>query len=175
MQGKDRSWKPYLANILGLDHEAVSQKYVLEDDIAEKSAERDKRLQEIDPKNQDRGELSTRIEIARDEISEIDQRLDGFDFHEVELQINKHVVDAVEVRITDIGKELYDLDVDIAQLETSIASGIKFDLKRIKQIYSESAVLLPDAVVRSYEDLVQFNQKLTRERNKELKKRIQGT
>jgi uncharacterized protein YydD (DUF2326 family) len=172
MQGKDRSWKPYLAGILGLDHEAVARKYEIEDRISEKTAEREKRVQEIELQNQGRGELVTRIEIARDEIAQIDQRLDGFDFHDVELQINKHVVDAVEARVTEIGKDLYDLDVDIAQLESSIASGIKFDLKRIKQIYDESKILLPDAVVKSYEDLLQFNRNLTRERNKELRDRI---
>jgi uncharacterized protein YydD (DUF2326 family) len=172
MQGKDRAWKPYLAGILGLDHEAVSQKYELEDQINEKASERDKRLAEIDAGNQDRGELVTRIEIARDEISEMDRHLDGFDFHDVELQINKRVVDAVESRINEIGQDLYNLDVDIAQLQKSISSGIKFDLKRIQQIYEESKVLLPDAVTRSYQDLVEFNQKLTRERNKELKARI---
>ncbi len=88
------------------------------------------------------------------------------------MQINKRVVDAVESRVNEIGRELYDVDVDIAQLKASISSGIKFDLKRIKQIYEESSVLLPDAVVRSYEDLLTFNQKLTRERNRELRKRI---
>jgi uncharacterized protein YydD (DUF2326 family) len=173
MRGQDRAWKPYLAAILGLDYEAVLQKYEIEDQISELGAERDKRLAEIDPQNQDRGELSTRIEIARDEISEIDHKLDGFDFHEVELQINKRVVDAVEARITDLGEELYDLNVDIAQLERSIKSGIKFDLKRIQQIYTESTVALPHAVVRSYEELIEFNQKLTKERNRALRNRIQ--
>jgi uncharacterized protein YydD (DUF2326 family) len=172
MQGKDRAWKPYLAGILGLDHEAVARKYEVEDQIAEKTAEREKRVQEIEVQNQDRGELVTRIEIARDEIAQIDERLDGFDFHDVELQINKRVVDAVETRVTEIGKDLYNLDVDIAQLENSIVSGIKFDLKRIKQIYDESKVLLPDSIVKSYEDLLQFNRSLTRERNKELRNRI---
>lgn len=173
MRGQDRAWKPYLAAILGLNHEAVLQKYEVEDRISELGVDRDKRLAEIDSQNQDRGELSTRIEIARDEISEIDRKLDGFDFHEVELQINKRVVDAVEARVTEIGKELYDLDVDIAQLERSIKLGIKFDLKRIHQIYSESAVALPDAIVRSYEELIDFNQKLTRERNRALRSRIE--
>jgi uncharacterized protein YydD (DUF2326 family) len=172
MQGKHRAWKPYLAGILGLDHEAVSQKYDLEEQIAEKTADREKRLAEIDDNNQDRGELTTRIEIARDEIADLDQRLDGFDFHEVELQINKRVVDAVEARITDLGKDLYDIDVDIAQLQRSISTGIKFDIRRIKQIYNESQVLLPDTVLRPYQELVEFNQKLTRERNKELRDRI---
>lgn len=171
MRGQDRAWKPYLAAILGLDHEAVWEKYRIEDEIADLQSVRDARLSEIDLKNRDRGELATRIEIARDEISDIDGRLDGFDFHEVEVQINRRVVDAVEARLAELSAELYDLDVDIAQLEMSISTGIKFDLKRIKEIFSESEVLFPDALSRSYEDLVDFNRRLTRERNKALRDR----
>lgn len=172
MRGQDRAWKPYLAAVLGLDHEAVLQKYNLEEDIAKKEALRDARLAEVDPGNRDRGELATRIEIARDEISQIDTHLDGFDFHEVEVQINKRVVEAVEAKLNDLGQEMYDLEVDIAQLETSISSGIKFDLARIREIFAESEILFPDAVAKSYEDLVDFNRQLTRERNKALRDRV---
>jgi len=172
MQGKHRAWKPYLACVLGLNYEAVGQKYELEDELAEKQQDRDKRIAEIDAANQDRGELATRIEIARDELAEIDNRLDGFDFHEAEEQINKRVVEAVEKRIGEITSELYDVRVDIAQLDSSLTTGVKFDLKRIKQIFDESQLLLPESVVKSYEDLLQFNQKLTRERNREIKARI---
>ncbi|QUS41858.1 DUF2326 domain-containing protein [Tardiphaga alba] len=172
MQGKDRAWKPYLARILGLNYEAVAHKYQIEDEILDKQSEQQKKIAEIDPDNQDRGELVTRIAIARDEISEAEQRLDGFDFHEAELEINKRVVDAVEARLSEISENLYDVDVDIAQLEKSISVGIKFDIKRIEQIFTESELLLPASVTRSYEELVDFNRKLTKERNKELRARL---
>lgn len=172
MQGKDRAWKPYLAALLGLNHDAVATKYDLDDAISATTTERDARFAEIDANNRDRGELATRIEILRDEASEMDERLDRFDFHEVELQINKRVVDAVEARITEIGDEIYDLDVDISQLERSIATGIKFDLDRIKEIFEQSSLMFPQAVTHSYEELVDFNRKLTRERNRALKDRI---
>ncbi|MEQ1491862.1 MAG: DUF2326 domain-containing protein, partial [Terricaulis sp.] len=172
MRGQDRAWKPYLAAVLGLDHEAVLQKYSLEEDIAKQESLRDARLAEVDPANRDRGELATRIEIARDEIGQIDTHLDGFDFHEVEVQINKRVVEAVETKLNDLGQEMYDLEVDIAQLETSISSGIKFDLARIREIFAESEILFPYAIAKSYEDLVDFNRQLTRERNKALRDRV---
>jgi uncharacterized protein YydD (DUF2326 family) len=172
MQGKDRAWKPYLAALLGLDHEAVSDKYRLEDDISAALAEKETREKEVDLGNRDRGELATRIEILRDEVGEIDARLDEFDFHEVEVQINKKVVDDIEARIADVGQDIYDLEVDIAQLDRSISTGLKFDLKRIKEIFDESQVMFPDAVKRSYEDLLDFNKKLTRERNKALRDRM---
>lgn len=172
MRGQDRAWKPYLAAVLGLDHEAVLQKYSLEEDIAKQESLRDARLAEVDPANRDRGELATRIEIARDEIGQIDTHLDGCDFHEVEVQINKRVVEAVETKLNDLGQEMYDLEVDIAQLETSISSGIKFDLARIREIFAESEILFPYAIAKSYEDLVDFNRQLTRERNKALRDRV---
>ena len=67
--------------------------------------------------NQVRGELATRLEILRDELAEIDVKLDSFDFHAVETQINKQVVDDVEKKITDLSSLLYDLNHDISQLE----------------------------------------------------------
>mgnify|MGYP000893401907 CR=1 FL=1 len=171
MSGKDRAWKPYLSAVLGLDHEAITTKYELEDEMAEKALLRANRLSEIDPKNRDRGELATRIEIARDEIDEIDEQLDQFNFHEVEVQLNKRVVEEVEQKLSALAGELYDLDVDIAQLEQSLAAGIKFDLARIKEIFEDSRVLFSDSLSRSYEELVDFNRKLTKERNRALKDR----
>jgi uncharacterized protein YydD (DUF2326 family) len=172
MRGQDRAWKPYLAAVLGLDHGAVTVKYELEDQISEKAAEYARRVSEISPSNRDRGELVTRIEIARDEINQIDYRLDGFDFHDVEIQISKTIVESVEAKLDKLSQEIYDLDSDIAQLDASIASGIKFELSRIKQIFEESVIQFPDAVARSYEELVEFNRKLTRERNKALRARL---
>lgn len=172
MQGKDRAWKPYLAALLGLDHGAVIEKYNVEDEIAAKQAEKEMREAEVEFGNRDRGELATRIEILRDEVGEIDARLDKFDFHGVEVQINKRVVDDIEARIAEVSEEAYDVEVDISQLERSISAGVKFDLKRIKEIFDESQVLFPESVKRSYEDLLDFNKKLTRERNKALRDRI---
>lgn len=172
VQGKDREWKPYLAGILGLDHEAVHQKYLLDEQIDEDTKLRDERKSEIALDNQDRGELATRIDIARDEIGQIDARLDDFDFTEEERRISKRVVENLEARISDLNEDLYDLDSDIAELERSIARGLKFDLERIEEIFTESKVALPDAVTRSYTDLVDFNRRLTRERNSALRAQI---
>lgn len=173
MQGKDRAWKPYLAAVLGLNHEAITLKYEIEDEISDKTKEREARIGEIDLGNRDRGELATRIEILKDEVSEIDTKLDGFDFHEAEIQINRELVEATEVRLENLSSDLYDINVDISQLSQSIKRGIKFDLKRIQEIFNESSVNFPDAIQKSYSDLVQFNRKLTTERNRSLKKKIQ--
>ena len=117
MQGKDRAWKPYLAAVLGLNHGAIGRKYKIEDEIGEKTKERKARFAEINVKNRDKGELATRIEILKDEVSEIDKKLDGFDFHEAEIQINRQLVEATEAKLDNLSTELYDVSMDISQLD----------------------------------------------------------
>jgi len=172
MQGRDREWKPYLTAVLGLDHKAVHEKYLLDEQIEEDTRLREAKRAELFGSTSDRGELSTRIDIARDEIGRIDSQLDRFDFREEERRIGKRVVDELEAKISDANEDLYNLDSDIAQLERSIASGLKFDLDRISEIFDESKISLPDAIKKSYDDLVQFNRKLTRERNAALRTRV---
>ena len=172
MLGKDREWKPYLAGILGLDHDAVHQKYILDEEIEGITKQKDQKKAEVQPENLDRGQLVTRIEIARDEIGQIETRLDGFDFRQEERHISKRIVEEVESRIAEINNKLYDLDADIAQLERSIGRGMKFDLPRIKEIFEESKLTFPDTIARSYEELIDFNKRLTRERDAALKAQI---
>jgi uncharacterized protein YydD (DUF2326 family) len=106
---------------------------------------------------------------ARDEIAEIDERLDRFDFQEEERKISRQIVEQTEEKISDINSDLYDLDSDVAQLERSISRGIKFDLSRIATIFEESKIVFPEAVSRTYDELVDFNKRLTTERNQALK------
>ncbi len=97
MQGKHVQWKPYLAAILGLDHEAVSRKYSIDEQIDDLTSRRKEREAEIDVTDHDRGAMASKIDILRDEIAAIDERLDGFDFSQEERRISKKVVEEVEV------------------------------------------------------------------------------
>lgn len=171
VQGRDREWKPYLACILGLDHEAVHQKYVIDDELDAVARRRDIKRLEVQPQNVDRGELVTRIDIAADDIHQISEQLDSFDFSAEERRISKRLVDEIESRISEINSDLYDLDLDIAQLEQSLGRGIKFDLARIREIFEDSKIAFPEAITRSYEELVNFNKMLTKERNAALRAR----
>ena len=139
--------QPYLVNIFGLDHKAVHRKYELDQEIEKAEKERDLRRAEVQLDQQDRNELATRVEIWRDEIAELSDRLDGFDFSQEERRISKRVVDQIERRIADINNALYNFDADISQIERSISSGFKFNLKQVKRVFEESKVTLPEAVV----------------------------
>ncbi len=171
IRGKDRDWKPYVANVFGLDHQAVHRKYELDQEIEDKEKWRDEKRAEVQLDQQDRNELATKVEIRRDEITELVGRLDAFDFHQEERRISKHIVDEIERKVADINNALYNLDADISQIDSAISSGFKFDLKQVKTVFEETGMTLPDAVVRSYEELIDFNSRLTKERNHALRSR----
>ncbi len=64
------------------------------------------------------------------------------------------------------------LNSDIEQLTRSIQSGIKFDLGRIKEIFDESRIAISGELAKSYGELVDFNKKMTKERNAALRAQV---
>lgn len=172
MQGKDREWKPYVGAIFGLDHVAIHEKYILDDQIESLMRKRDERKSEVQIDPAGRGDLAAQIDIKRDEIAGIEAKLDGFDFAQEERRISKEIVEAVEVKISGINDDIYDVEVDIGQLRRSLGEGVKFDLGKLRQVFEEAKIAIDGRLTHSYEELVEFNRKLTRERNAALKVRI---
>lgn len=56
---------------------------------------------------------ATCLDILRDELADIDEKLDQFDFHVVEAQINKRVVDEVESKIAELSNALHSITLSI--------------------------------------------------------------
>ncbi|WP_291766682.1 DUF2326 domain-containing protein [Maricaulis sp.] len=171
VQGKHRDWKPYLARIFELDHEAAQLKYEIDQDLDDADQKWKRKKAEILDEHSDRNALSTQIEIKRDELSEVETQLDDFDFKGEERRINRELVDAVERDIQEVGRNLYAITTDIEQIDHSLSTGLRFDLNRVQEIFSEAEVHLPNGLTRDYEELVEFNKKLTRDRDAALKKR----
>lgn len=175
MQGKHSYWKPFVAKMCGLDDKLLKEKYDIDDTIDKKSDERlDKKagipkafiLSEISKYQND-------ISILTSEIDNMSAKLDAFDFKEQEIFINKELVNDVEKEISFINDKLFNISTDIARLNNSVSKGIKFNIKEVKKIFEEACVLMPEVIVKSYEDLTLFNKKLSQERNAALKCQIE--
>lgn len=167
MQGKHSYWKPFVAKMCGLDDRPIKEKYNIDDAIENKNKERlDKKagvpssyiLSEISKYQND-------ISILKSEIDHMSAKLDSFDFKEQEMSINKELVNKVEKEISFINDKLFNINTDISRLKNSVSNGIKFNIKEIKKIFEEASILMPEAIVKSYEELTLFNKKLSQERN----------
>jgi uncharacterized protein YydD (DUF2326 family) len=58
-------------------------------------------------------------------------------------------------------------------MKQSLANIPTFDIEQLKELYHEINVYFPQSIVRSYEDLLDFNIKVTKERNKYLNEQIE--
>lgn len=159
-RGKDRDWKPFMALLLGFDHELVSQKYELdrrEEDIktilrgirgrgAGQSVEYD--------------ELRGVVELKQGEIESLRGRVNAFDFFDVESEITKETVVAVESTIADLNQRRYEIEQEQSEIEKALETRFGFDVEAIQVLFEEAEVALPELLMRQYEELVDFNEKL---------------
>lgn len=171
--GADKTWKPYLAKVFGLDPQRIMQKYVLDEEVADLKAKVDEIQQSI-PRtrtknlNELRMEVSTRQQV----LGETEGRIDRFKFAQEEIRISKELAEDLESEDADLNARLTNLDYDIAQMRTAMQREVIFDPDHIKKIFDEAKVYFAPQLAKDYRELVQFNRTITTERSKFLRKQI---
>lgn len=172
-RGKDRDWKPFMALMLGFDHDLVARKYELD----RREEEIGSALRELQASGAGAGrydEIRGVVELRSQEIDRIRAQINRFDFKEVESQISHETVRDIESRIADLNERRFILDREEAEIEHSLGTEFGFDLQAIQRSFDEARAALPDKLVRDYRDLVKFNEQLSRGRKQRLEERRQG-
>jgi uncharacterized protein YydD (DUF2326 family) len=170
--GKDIDWKPYLAHIIGIDANAVTKKYDCEERIERLKSQRAERQAEVGIDEKDFTKLQNEIALKEQELNRAAALLDRFDFREQERRISKDVIDRIEERISEINNELYNINYDLEQMRQSLSASVPFKIDTVKQIFEETQTYLPDKLYGDYDALVDFNKRVTQERNKLLRRQI---
>jgi uncharacterized protein YydD (DUF2326 family) len=74
------------------------------------------------------------------------------------------VPDSGDKRISAANQRLYTVGYELERVEESLQRREEFDLERIAQIFAEVELAFPDSLRRSYEELVDFNRRITADR-----------
>jgi len=164
-------WKPYLAKLLGFDDKIIGAKYELDDQIENRKKYKEGYEKSIPVKSEEYDKLKGAIEIKKREVEEISKEIDLFNFYEKELELNKELLDNVELEISEKNDARYNIGFELDKIKSSLSKKIDFNIKEISQIFEETQIYLPNELKKSYEDLVQFNKSLFEERKEYLKKR----
>jgi uncharacterized protein YydD (DUF2326 family) len=166
--GKDMDWKPFLSKLLGFDEGLIRKKYELDEQI-KKLNEYQKRLEgEAGTKGAKYDELKGVIEARETEIERIRTELENFNFKELEIQINDQIVNVIETKISKLNEILYTLNYEIQEIQRSLRSDFEFNIDEIQQVFAEVKINLPDALIHDYNELLEFNRRLSLERKKRL-------
>ncbi len=168
--GTDKYWKPLMAHLFGLDWRPIREKYDLDEQIKTKQESRRelKQLAGVD----DYDKLQGVIHIKRAEADEARAGIERFNFYQQDMEFNAQVVDEIENEIAAANDRLYTIDYEIQKLEVAIGKGVTFDPDAVRLLFEEANSEFPDAIRRNYEELLDFNRRMSTDRGQRLKEQI---
>lgn len=167
--GRDIDWKPFMFDLLGFNGNLLREKYQSDSKIEEIKEFVKKLKDEYSVNVQERDTIVAEKSLMEQEFSEVEEQIDNFNFYEKDKSLIKEGIDDIEIEINELNSISYTLNFEISKLEKSIKNKFSFDLDKVKKIFSETKTYFPDILLAEYSELIEFNNKLTTERNKLLK------
>ncbi|MFB2538240.1 DUF2326 domain-containing protein [Acinetobacter sp. c3-l95] len=173
-RGKDADWKPYMADLLGFDGDLARQRYdIVKQETDIKTQIKEKNNFDEKSASEALSKVDGRLLLRKTELSEIQEFVENFDFHEIDKQAIEQLVAEIDNQIVYLNMKEYSLKNSIFHIEQSFAEDkIKFNPNEVKALFDEVNVLFPDQVTKDFEQLIAFNKAITKERNGYLKKEL---
>ncbi len=170
--GKDRDWKPFMFDLLGFNGSLLYNKYIIQTQVEEINHFSNNLRREFDIDESKRDELVGQIQIKENDLKDTTANIDKFNFYKEDKELIKRGIEDVETQISRLNTLAYNLEFDINQLKQSIKNKFAFDLNKVNKVFEEAEIFFPEQLKKDYNELLDFNFKLTVERNKLLKKTI---
>ncbi|NLU40159.1 MAG: DUF2326 domain-containing protein [Bacteroidales bacterium] len=168
-QGQHIFWKPFMFDLLGFDGTLLELKYQNDEQIKEINKFIDNLKREYSIRVDDRDDYVAQMQDIEKEVRDTEQQLDRFNFYEQDKELVKRGIEDIETSISQLNSTAYNLNYEIDRLRKSLKNKFAFDLNKVDKVFRESQILFPDQLKQDYANLIDFNNKLTIERNKLLK------
>lgn len=167
---KDFMWKSLVASMVGMDGEIIAKKGGVED--KKSKAQHNMRVYKEDFDIDKLSEIKINEEILRKkkQIQEIEENCKELKFEDEERRVQDTLVDKLDVRIAKLNKERYFLLSKKRLIEQSLKKHKDIDLIKICSLYEEVNIQLPSMLVKSFENVIAFNKKITQDSAFYLKK-----
>lgn len=170
-RGKDSNWKPYMADLLGFDGSLAKQHY-------EKLAKIDKlkaqisaiSLSDMDNVTKELSKIDSRLLLRQKELTTLQAFIDDFNFDEIDQEKIEKLVDSIDNEISDLNMQEYSVKNNINRInESLVTTKIKFDTREVEKLFEEASILFPKEVSKDFNQLIDFNKEITKERQRFLK------
>jgi len=166
-------WKPYLIKLFGFDDKKVIQKYNTDEEIEHLNTTKEELQTHLDINSDEYDKLKGHIEIKENEIKLIRNRMDNFNFFKEEIKMNTKLVEEIEKSISDLNEELYNVKFEADRIMESLKNETEFNIEKVKEVFSDINVQFKENLLKDLKDLINFNKKITTDRNIRLKKRLE--
>ncbi len=171
-KNKDKDWKPLIFALLGFEANSLEQKYLLEENIKDSSKTIKAQEKNTGVSTEDKNSLIEKIKDKELERENLVKELDNLNFYQQDKEIIQNLVGKTEREIADLNTIAYNLEYEIGNLKNSIRNQVSFDLNRVKKLFEEVNLHFPNQIAKSYEQLLEFNHQITKERNQQIKEEL---
>ncbi len=172
-KGKHITWKPYVFELLGYEATLVEEKLNLEETIEEKRNTIKILKTESNVNVEERDRLVGLQEIKKQEAQEAQSTIDKFNFFEKDTAINKELINNIDFSIQELNTERYRISYEIAKIEESlqfIAGEVNHE--DLTKLFEEVNLYYAATLKKDYDDLLSFNEAISKERKKYLSENL---
>lgn len=167
-KGKDIAWKPVLFELIGFNSDVMKQKYEIDDSISET-----KKAIEIvaSHSNENKKEvLNYQIDEIKAKIKSMKEEMKRINFFKSDEAAIETSVIELQTRIKDLNIQKYNLSNEIALINETLSENRYYDLEKTKKVFEEFQLYFGEQLVRDYESLCDFNNRISDERRTYLNK-----
>ncbi|MBX2907885.1 MAG: DUF2326 domain-containing protein [Taibaiella sp.] len=164
--GKHIHWKPFIFDLLGFDGGLLVKKYSNDGEREEIAKFIEALKNEYSIKIEDRDDYVAQVQLVESNAKDIEQKIDKFNFYQQDRELIRKGIDEIEGAIGEYNSLSYNLNYEIERLESSIKNNFAFNINKVSKVFSESNIFFPDQLKYDFQSLIEFNKKLTTERNK---------
>lgn len=164
-RGAHGDWKPFLAELVGLDGELVQEAY----DLAAEAESVSRSIAEIEPQLVGLSDSPDRLEgmilLRANEVEELERRLGNFDFKLPDEGVSEELVNKIEAAIAAHNERRYHLQMSLQTIDKTLGETIQFDLAGVERVFADAQVYFGEQLKRDYGDLLSFLTSISQERS----------
>jgi uncharacterized protein YydD (DUF2326 family) len=173
-RGRHISWKPYLGHMLGFNPEPLIKNYELKSELDSLSDKIDEVKQTIGAAQGDQEEVLNGHLTAQKNLAEkLSWQLDNLNFNSTDSAYIEQVAGEIDGELEELNKAKYYMSARLRKLQKTYHLGDgKLDVDSVAQLFKEAGVVFGDQIKRSYEELVEFNRRITYERREFIEQQV---
>ncbi len=163
-RGAHADWKPFLAQLVGLNGQLVQTAY----DLSAKAKELTQEISALEPQLVGLADSPDRLEgmilLRTTEVQALESRLAKFDFRLSDEGISEGLVNEIEASIGRSNERRYHLRMSLKTIDETLGATIRFDLKKVESVFADARVYFGDQLKHDYAALLSFLKSISEER-----------
>ena len=164
IKGKEKNWKPMLFELLGYNGKILADIFDINEIIKTTLGEIDQLKKRYNVKETELDKYQSIKEVIESKIKILSSQSESFDFYQREAEISDELVKQIEAEIASLNVEAYNVKLEIQAITESLDTDIAYNYDDVFELYQEFQILFPDKLKKSFEELNEFNKKITNDR-----------